>query len=58
MPSSTINLATNQGYFLNIFINETDFINKMGGLVYIFFLLDIFALLIKVTPLKLTHYGI
>tara|TARA_B110000090_G_scaffold163379_1_gene180602 strand:+ start:679 stop:855 length:177 start_codon:yes stop_codon:yes gene_type:complete len=58
MPSSTINLATNQGYFLNIFINETDFINKMEGLVYIFFLLDIFALLIKVTPLKLTHYGI
>jgi hypothetical protein len=53
-----MNFLTYQGYFLNNFINETDLINKTGGLVDIFFLLDIFALLIKVTPLKLTHYGI
>ncbi len=57
-PFLVMNFLTHQGYFLNIFINETDLINKMGGLVDIFFLLDIFVLLIKLTRLKLTHYGI
>ena len=53
-----MNFLTYQGYFLNNFINETDLINKTGGLVDIFFLLDIFALIIKLTRLKLTYYGI
>ena len=57
-PFLVMNFLTHQGYFLNIFINETDLINKTGGLVDIFFLLDIFALLITLTRLKLTHYGI
>ena len=53
-----MNFLIYQQCFLNIFINEADLINKTGGLVDIFFLLDIFALLIKLTRLKLTHYGI
>ena len=57
-PFLVMNFLTYQGYFLNNFINETDLINKTRGLVNIFFLLDIFALLIKLTRLKLTHYGI
>ena len=57
-PFLVMNFLTHQEYFLNIFINETDLINKTGGLVDIFFLLDIFALIIKLTRLKLTHYGI
>jgi len=57
-PFLVMNFLTHQGYFLNIFINEMDLINKTGGLVDIFFLLDIFALIIKLTRLKLTYYGI
>ena len=56
-PFLVMNFLTHQGYFLNIFINETDLINKTGGLVDIFFIRYL-RIVNQINAAKFTHYGI